>query len=526
MKFSKEVKEQRNNELKTINYMGGVSYKVTPLVQLQLVTASSIFGEPKYYQNNKCEKHIIPNILNNKVLFVEFNNLTTIGIFEKTIDNALDFDFKATLEWAVVLRNEFYMRLNPQVILVRAMLHPKRVNFNKNNPNFVRTIAKEIIKRGDEPASQLTYFLYINKSKKNLPTILKKVWRDKLNKLNEYEINKYKKSHIGIIDTVRICHANSIGISKLMNNNFNKSVKNTTWKNLRSAKDSWYTIFSQKKLGHMALLTNLRGIAKEITSKKQIEEVLQVLEDGVIKGKLFPFRYYQAVKIISNEEITNKSIIIESLERCMDIALSNLPILKGKTVCLSDNSGSCWGTLTTENGSNTISEINNLSSVITACNSEDGEVVKFGDNMISFPVTKRRGVLYQTQNISDNIAHEVGQETEHGIWLFFKKAISNKIHYDNIFIYSDQQAGHGKLYGLNPSTYIEFSHERHYFDIPKLIEHYRQFVNNKVNVYSVQTAGYSNCLIPEYLYRTAILTGWTGKELLFAHKINEIWENI
>lgn len=43
---------------------------------------------------------------------------------ERTIDEALDFNFEETLLWAVKLRKEFMMRLNSQVIMVRASMHP------------------------------------------------------------------------------------------------------------------------------------------------------------------------------------------------------------------------------------------------------------------------------------------------------------------------------------------------------------------------------------------------------------------
>ena len=111
---------------------------------------------------------------------------------------------------------------------------------------------------------------------------------------------------------------------------------------------------------------------------------------------------------------------------------------------------------------------------------------------------------------------------------FFEKAIENKIHYDNIFIYSDMQAGHGGLYGT-PSAIKKYTSEGYvikgrYIDVAKLIDTYRQKVNPKVNVYCVQTAGYNNVLVPEFGYRTNILYGWTGKELVYADMMNKFWD--
>ena len=53
-------------------------------------------------------------------------------------------------------------------------------------------------------------------------------------------------------------------------------------------------------------------------------------------------------------------------------------------MCLSDNSGSAWGTIPTEYGSVTVAEIDNLSSVITSACSDEGYVGKFGDKLKVF----------------------------------------------------------------------------------------------------------------------------------------------
>lgn len=209
----------------------------------------------------------------------------------------------------------------------------------------------------------------------------------------------------------------------------------------------------------------------------------------------------------------------------MDIACGNMPRLKGRTMCLSDNSGSAWGTFNSEYGSVHVAEIGNLSSVITAKNSDEGYVGVFGDKLKTMPISKRNGILTQAKEVT-KLGKTVGGGTENGIWLFFKQAIDNKEHWDNIFIYSDMQAGHGGLYGYG---HDEEEYKRrgfgfgHYIDVAKLIEEYRK-INPNVNVYCIQTAGYNNVLVPEYGYRTNIFYGWTGKELLFADAMNRFWD--
>lgn len=174
----------------------------------------------------------------------------------------------------------------------------------------------------------------------------------------------------------------------------------------------------------------------------------------------------------------------------------------------------------------TVAKIGNLSSAITARNSEEGYVGVFGDKLTIIPVSKRNGILSQVNEIDQKGKH-VGMNTENGVWLFFQNAIDKREHWDNIVIYSDMQAGHGGLYGTEKGTseYRKrgFVCNHHYIDVAKLIEEYRK-INPKVNVYCVQTAGYDNVLIPEYGYRNNLLYGWTGKELQYIDQMNRFWD--
>ena len=541
-KMTKSVKEQRKTEIEkpVENFMGGTSYEYNPLDTLRMVTASSIFGEPQYYRDGEFKKAGIKDgkyyvddlFAEYSILPDKYEGMKTSTVMEKIIDEALDYDFKAVIEWAAVLRNDFYMRLNPQIIMVRAAMHPKRQKFNEENPGLFSAIQKQVMSRADEPISQLEYYLFKNGSKKSVPNLLKRNWAAKIESATLYELHKYKNSGIGMIDTIRICHANSKLIDELMTTGtISVENNNNTWEAKKAAGASWKEILSTVKMGHMALLRNLRGIFMEIDDIEVCKTVMQQLKDGVLKGKQFPFRYFTALKMIERSDVHQKGLILDALEECIDIACDNMPKLSGKTMCLSDNSGSAWGTFNSEYGSVTVAEIDNLSSLITARNSDEGYIGKFGDKLIVKPVSKRNGLLCQCKDISASGFNDVGGGTENGIWLFFRDAIDKKEHWDNIFIYSDQQAGHGGLYGTNESM-REYNRRGFgtsntgwsYVDIAKLIHEYRSKVNPKVNVFSVQTAGYDNVVIPEYGYRTNLLYGWTGKELVFADSMIRFWD--
>lgn len=538
-KVSKKVKQtvRTEKEKPVVNFMGGVSYQLNPLDTLKMIAASSIFAEPSYYRGEVDAPPKVDDLVKGMSLF-DFPEKSVSEVFLDAIRASLDYSFQDTIQLALELRQAYNMRLNPQIIMVLASSHSSRVDFDKSHPGEFRRINALVMSRADEPACQLSCWLYLHNNKKNgIPSVLKRSWGDRISSMNAYQINKYKNAESGLINTVRICHAKGELVGELMKTG---SVKVTdeekTWENLHSAGKTFREIFHSIKLPHMALLRNLRNIMKEIPdtsaeSRQYATEVLDKLKQGVLKGKQFPFRYYTAYNILKNEDTPFKNLVLDALEQCIEISLNNMPKLKGKTMCLSDNSGSAWGAIPSEYGSVTIAEIDNLSSVIAAKLSDEGKVGLFGDDLKTLDISKNQGVLEIASKLDHRVENEVGGATENGIWLFFKRAIENKEVYDNIFIFSDQQAGHGGLYGIGYSYLIDgvdfgIKQGHTYVDVMALLREYRKKVNPKVNFLTVQTAGYNNAVIPEYVYRGAVLTGWTGKEVLFASELIRQWDEI
>ena len=290
------------------------------------------------------------------------------------------------------------------------------------------------MKRADEPVTQLTYYLYLSEGRKNkIPSLLKRSTAKKLSSLSAYAVNKYKNAEIGMINAVRITHANSKVINELMQTGaVTVSDEEQTWEQKRSAGMNWREIVDTTDMGHMAMLRNLRNIFTEVEDLQFCMGFLDRLKAGVLNGKQFPFRYYAAYQAVKAESsLYYRKKILDTLEECLEISIQNLPKLKGRTMCLSDNSGSAWGCLTSEYGKVTVAEIDNLSSVLAAKCSEQGEVGKFGDKLIVFDVSNP--ILKQTEIITKNRSADVGASTEGGIWKFFRDAIKKKVFYDNIF---------------------------------------------------------------------------------------------
>jgi hypothetical protein len=524
-------REHKARESAHLNFMGGTSFDVNdPFLRLRMIAASSFFGEPKYYsdQTNSFNKVSGGGIQRGLTKFMFEHLVETLGeaspytwrsmssreIMEKCIDECLDKDVEKTLQLAVKLRNEDFMRATPQVILVRAACHR-----NSKGTSLIRKYAPEICKRGDEPAAGLAYF-FDACGRGKLPNSLKRAWKDILESFNDYTISKYKMEN-NVVKTVDLCssvHAFSKSIDKLFKG---KAKQTKTWNAIMSNADNSTKEKKEKNwekalegMPHMALLRNLRNLAE---NNVDISLYYDKLIGGVLEGKQLPFRYLSAY-----ESLKGHTAHQDLVEECLEASIENVPHFSGKTMCLSDNSGSAHGALTSEYGTMSVAQIGNLMSVITAKASDDGYVGIFGDKLDVIPIRKRSSIFDDVEKCKTS-GSRIGGATENGIWLFFDKAIREKQHWDNIFVYSDMQAGHGGLYGTNPSDYKKYVINKSYIDVAMLIKEYRKQVNPNVMVYLVQTAGYQDTLVPEFYDRTFIIGGWSTGILNFAKEMEDIF---
>lgn len=520
---------------KHLNFMAGAGYFISdPIKALRLAASSCFFGEPKYYHLDEKDKRSRRNLYEtparssrltleavkhlretlNAIDPQDWRGKTPAEVIESAIDVALAHNPEETLKEAVRLRNEEHIRTTPQVILVRAARHEK-----VRGTGLVPKYAMDIMKRADEPAVGLAYHIWRFGKDAAIPNSLKKAWSKALAKANEYQLAKYRleSQAVKTVDVVNLVHPKSDAIGKLVKGELRTTDK--TWESIISAEGSTQASWEKAidVMGHMALLRNVRNLLE-----KGLDPGLFVdkLVEGAETGKQFPFRYFSAYKAVEGKA---PGKVLDAIETCLERSLGNLPEFKGRVMSLCDNSGSAWGAATSSMGTMTVAEIANLTGVLTGKVSEDGYVGIFGDELKTFSVRKKSSVFDQLKE-SIKLGKNIGGGTENGIWLFWDKAIREKEHWDHIFVYSDMQAGHGGLYGVNPKQYENFawSGSKGYIDVGKLVNEYRRKVNPNVNVYLVQVAGYTDTILPEFYNRTYILGGWGEGVLRFAAEMSKI----
>lgn len=545
-----------------LNHMNGISFiPKNPMVGLEMVLYSSFLKEPSFY-NPATDKDVrgldsrqtLKSIRDNLRDYFLFPNLmfenaqdgtrkSRQKIFYEICMRTLDHNFKETLELAVKARKEYHMRNSPCQLIAIAASHPKRGEFNKKNPLFFRNIVRQVCMIPPDMISILDSWKSLKGSKSKFPSFLKKVFADIVMNLTPYHVNKYRRA---CIDIIRLSHPSKTSIIEelIKQGRINLKEEDMTWEILRSKGKTWEETVDilNYNMPHMASLRNLRNVALQVRKEDFIQKYCQMLEKGVPYGKQFPFQYLTAYESIINlkQEIvknnkkyykkalrkTDVDIIKKCLENCIQKSIENHPKLNGNVIILSDNSGSATNMLTSSFGTRTIADIGNLSALITALSCTGKAVIGlFGDNLIEYEVDKNLSFLEnydKIQKLLGTRGKNVGLQTENGIWLFFKRAMQNpeKYHYDHFFCYSDQQAGHGGLYGCDPEIIKHWSWDcTMYVHVPKLIEHYRNTINPKINVFTVQTAGYNDSILPDTMKRCSILYGWTGKEVVYAEKM-------
>lgn len=534
MGFINKKSTSKEEKIAHTNWMGGNSFDITnPILRLRIAASSCFFGEPMYYHQDKEDTRTPkPKRLANpphpamleylgKALGAvsppEWHSFTPAEILESTIDKAIEFSPEGTLIEAVRLRNEEHIRTTPQVIMVRFANHPSIKGTGKFT-RILQNYASNIIKRADEPSIQLAYQLY--RFGKPIPNALKRIWREYLQHVNRYELAKYRMEsrEVKTIDVVNLVHPASEPISELVKGDLKLGEDRETWESLISRMGSTPETWTQavSVMGHMALLRNLRNFHQHNVDPKLY---MSKLLEGVSSGQQLPFRYFSAYLAI--KEIASPSTL-DTLEECLIKSFDHSPKIKGKVMSLCDNSGSAQGATTSAMGSMTMAMIANLTAVFTGYLADEGYIGVFGNKLEVLPIRKRASVFEQIAK-ANQLAQHIGEDTENGIWLFWKNALLKKEHWDSVFIYSDMQAGHGQLYGIDPIEYNEFRWMgSRCIDVPKLIQKYRAEVNPNVKVYCVQVAGYIDTIMPDFYKNTFILGGWGEGIFRFAQEMEKL----
>jgi len=243
-------------------------------------------------------------------------------------------------EVAIVCREQLKLRHVPLWLAVQMAIQ------FRGNPLVRKTIAA-VIQRPDEMAELISLYWKAKGDERKttghsrLPAQVKKGLAEAFGKFDEYRLAKWNRQDraVKLRDVLFLSHAKPKDAEqdalwkRLVNGTL---VTPDTWEVALSAgadkKATWERLLSEKKLGGMALLMNLRNMTDAKVERSFVRDALQWI-DG--RSRLLPFRFVAAAKAAPE--------YADALDGAMLRSVSGYGKLKGLTVLLVDCSGSMVG---------------------------------------------------------------------------------------------------------------------------------------------------------------------------------------
>lgn len=501
------------------NLMGEKAYKLSAKEEL-VATVLTTFVQSSYYEK---EKDIVNRI--------------------KEAADKCDPLFVAKL--ALYARREANMRSSSHLLAGELA---KKVSGREWAARFYN----KIVVRPDDMSEILAYYFNVlnaDKSKKKIINAIKKGFKMSLERLDAYQIDKYKMNskEISLIDLVNLFHPkpsekNKEAYRRLMNGESleglyttkilekEKSKAGQTATDKVAAKAAAIVETIENNKGDNPIFNTIRNLVDIINlTPEKVEEVCTILEnrEKIIHSRLLPFRFAMAYEMVSKIgasksasmiefEKDNKSNLVERVQKALNTAMNhachNIPKLPGNTAILIDHSGSVRGD---GGGASTVSAfskvttamIGNLFGCMLMQTQDNVFMGLFGDRLIPIKnIDRSKGIL---KNNAETYAEgsKCGGGTEHGIYEFFADAVANKIQVNNVIIFSDMVIGsRNQWYGRGSVGKWKTSSG----NFQELFKEFRK-VNPHANVISVdihQTGGTS---VFDKSLNVHQVAGWSDK---------------
>ena len=452
-----------------VNAMGENAYQLSAKEELVSTCMTTFLSGDHYYET---EKEVVNRIVNKL--------------------NEVDPLFAAKL--ALYVRNEGNLRSVSHLIAATIAKRAYGTEWSKRFYN-------KIVVRPDDMSEILSAYAVQNKMDlkkiRKIPNAIKKGFKTALERLDAYQIDKYKMNsrQVKMLDLVNLFHPKGtqrnqqayhnlvngeslagLYASKVLEKEMTKAGQKTQGKSVQekeaAKKEAIENVLSNVKgMPIMNLLRNLRNII--LYAPKSVDDACAQLtnETAVLNSRLLPFRFataYEEIEKMSfsdkksdtsiafEEDYNNQTItatelaklkekVLNAIEDALQISCQNIPELEGNTAILIDHSGSVRGD---SGGSSRVSAfskttsamIGNLFGSMMAYRQKNVYIGLFGDRLIPVKVDRSQRLLDFNKKSFDKGAN-CGGGTEQGIYDFFRQAVREKKKIDNIIVFSDCQIG-------------------------------------------------------------------------------------
>lgn len=453
-----------------VNAMGENAYQLSAKEELVSTCMTTFLSGDHYYET---EKEVVNRIVNKL--------------------NEVDPLFAAKL--ALYVRNEGNLRSVSHLI---AATIAKRASGTEWSKRFYN----KIVVRPDDMSEILSAYAVQNKMDlkkiRKIPNAIKKGFKTALERLDAYQIDKYKMNsrQVKMLDLVNLFHPKGtqrnqqayhnlvngeslagLYASKVLEKEMTKAGQKTQGKSVQekeaAKKEAIENVLSNVKgMPIMNLLRNLRNII--LYAPKSVDDACAQLtnETAVLNSRLLPFRFataYEEIEKMSfsakksdtsiafeedynNQTITAKEFaelkekVLNAIEDALQISCQNIPELDGNsTAILVDHSGSVRGdgvgsSRVSAFSKTTTAMIGNLFGSMMAYRQKNVYIGLFGDRLIPVKIDRSQRLL-DFNKYSFNEGAKCGGSTEQGIYDFFRQAVREKKKIDNIIVFSDCQIG-------------------------------------------------------------------------------------
>ena len=453
-------------------------------------TAINFMGEKAFKLEDKEE--LVSTVMTTFLQDAYYEKETTITNRIKSLLDKVDPLFSAKL--AIYARNEGNLRSVTH--LISAYIAGKI-----SGSDWARRFYSKIVIRPDDMSEILACYAACTGQKdpkniKKIPNSIKKGFKEALERLDAYQIDKYKmeRRSIKLVDLVRLFHPasqkNYALYGKLLNGEslegtYNSKIlekemskagqKATTQEEKDALKEEAITsvVENIKGMPIMNLIRNLRNIL--MYAPDSVENVCNQLriENKIINSRLLPFRFATAYaeieklsydgtkkgpktsiafesdtpkgKVTEDRFNTLKQNILDALEDAIQISCKNIPELEGNVAILIDHSGSVRGdagghSRVSAFSATTRAMIGNLFGSMVAYRQKNVYIGLFGDRLINVPIDRSKKLLDFNKE-SYKMGEKCGPATEQGIYDFLRTVVKEKKKVDNIIVFSDCQIG-------------------------------------------------------------------------------------
>lgn len=444
---------------------------------------------------------------------------------------------------------------------------------------YAKRFYNRLIVRPDDMSEIVSAYANLNgmglNDLKKIPNSIKKGFKEALERLDVYQIDKYKMQNreVSLIDLVRLFHPkgnqkNAEAYKRLVNGESlaglykskvlekemtkaGQTTKDATQEEKMEAKREAITavLDNVKGMPVMNLLRNLRNILLYAPDKVNDACEQLTIKDKIMNSRLLPFRFataYSEIEKLSyyyteisstkssiqfedekssclcseNEFRRNKEMVLNAIEKALEISCLNIPKLEGNVAILVDDSGSMRGD--DGFGSSRVSAFSKTKTSMVAhlfasmvmSRQENVYVGLFGDTLLNVPVKRDMRLLDYTE-WHYNEGEKCGGGTEQGIYDFMTQVVKEKKKIDNIIVFSDCQIGNKntKGYGNNDEYFTKWygmdtsARSKHFHEVFK---EFRK-INPNSNFIVVNLRQNGSTSVFDRSQRILNIAGWSDK---------------